>query len=70
MDPNKTITLCLRHDRRAQARLYEAFAPYSLAVIRRFGIPSAREADLLQEIFIEVFAKLNRFDAEKGSFKT
>lgn len=66
----ETISACLKKDRRAQARLYQEFAPYSLAVVRRFGVPSAREADLLQEIFIEVFAKLPRFDANKGSFKT
>lgn len=70
MNTQDIIKQCLRRDKRAQAKLYGDFAPYSLAVMRRFGIPSAREADLLQEIFIEVFAKLVRFDPEKGSFKT
>lgn len=70
MELPEIISACLKQDRRAQARLYREFAPYSLAVVRRFGVPSAREADLLQEIFIEVFAQLGRFDASKGSFKT
>lgn len=70
MNDNLLIARCLRQDRRAQAKLYGDFAPYSLAVIRRFGVPGSREADLLQEIFIEVFAQLDRFDEQKGSFKT
>ncbi len=64
------ITQTLRGDRRAQAALYREFAPYGLAVIRRFGIARQSEADLLQEIFIEVFAKLHRFDPERGEFTT
>ena len=70
MDAKKIVSACLQGDRRAQGQLYGAFAPYSLAVIRRFGVNASREKDLLQEIFIEVFAKLGRFDEKKGTFKT
>lgn len=70
MDTQQTISDCLRGNRRAQGRLYGEFAPYSLAVIRRFGVHSGQEKDLLQEIFIEVFAKLSRFNPDKGAFKT
>jgi len=66
----KIITKSLKRDRRAQGELYRRFAPYALAVIRRYGVAARSEADLLQEIFIEVFAKLDRFDAAKGAFNT
>lgn len=69
-DPQRTISRALNGDPLAQGRLYEAFAPYSLAIIRRYGVSGGAEADLLQEIFIEVFGKLERYDAQRGSFKT
>ncbi|MEM6876916.1 MAG: RNA polymerase sigma factor [Bacteroidota bacterium] len=69
-DVQRLIEKCLAGDRRAHGQLYEAFAPYSLAVIRRYGIGGGREADLLQEIFIEVFRDLNRYNFQKASFKT
>lgn len=64
------FTLVLTGDRRAQARLYERFAPYSLAVINRYGVPETMVADLLQTIFIEVFSNLEGYDPEKGKFTT
>lgn len=69
-DYQSTIQQCLKGNRLAQARLYEAFAPYSLAIIRRYGIEGGKERDLVQEIFIEIFTKLDRYDHQRGSFKT
>lgn len=57
-------------DRRAQGELYERFAPYSLAVLRRYGVADGARADVLQEIFMEVFTKLDRYDPRKGAFTT
>ncbi|MEO0733590.1 MAG: sigma-70 family RNA polymerase sigma factor [Bacteroidota bacterium] len=67
---NDLIERVLAGNRRAQARLYERFAPYSLAIIGRYGIPQKAEADVLQEIFLEVFTKLDRYNARKGKFTT
>ena len=57
-------------DRRAQGELYARYAPYSLAILRRYGVADGSRADVLQEIFVEVFTKLDRYDAKKGAFTT
>lgn len=66
----KLIKACLRKNRRAQGQLYGEFAPYALAVIRRYGIPQWEEGDVLQVVFVEAFARLGQYDASKGKFST
>lgn len=60
------IRKCLKGNARAQQQLYEQYLPYLLSIIRRFGVDTAEERDLIQEIFIAVFQGLKRFDAKKG----
>ena len=69
MTDTAVITACLRDDREAQARLYRAYLPYVLTVVRRYGFPAGDEPDCVQEIFIEVFCALSAFDPARGSFK-
>lgn len=61
---------CLAGNRLAQRTLYERFLPYALTVARRFGVASRYQADVMQEIFSEVFVKLPKFDPTRGSFTT
>ncbi|MBC6993596.1 RNA polymerase sigma factor [Neolewinella lacunae] len=64
------IAQCLAGQRLAQRQLYEQHLPYALTVTRRFGVASRSTADVVQEIFTEVFSHLAHFDAAKGSFLT
>jgi RNA polymerase sigma-70 factor (ECF subfamily) len=38
-------------------------------IVRRFGILEQDLADVIQEIFIEVFVNIGRYNAKKGAFK-
>jgi len=67
---HKLIKACIVKKRRAQGRLYGEFAPFVLAVIRRYGIPNWEEGDILQVVFVEVFDRLGQYDATKGKFTT
>ncbi|MEM9259758.1 MAG: sigma-70 family RNA polymerase sigma factor [Bacteroidota bacterium] len=70
MDISQTIANCLAGNRLAQRQLYEHFLPYALTVTRRYGVASRYQADVVQELFTEVFSKLTSFDATKGTFST
>ncbi|MEM1357731.1 MAG: sigma-70 family RNA polymerase sigma factor [Bacteroidota bacterium] len=70
MDLSLVIENCLLDDRLAQRQLYEQFLPYALTVTRRYGVASRYQADVVQDIFTEVFTKLATFDAQKGQFST
>ena len=61
---------CCAGQRRAQSELYTRFAPYALGVMRRFGIAAEDDRELLQDIFVEVFRNIARFDPRKGTFTT
>ena len=61
---------CMAGQRLAQRQLYEQFLPYALTVTRRFGVASRDQADVIQEVFAEVFTKLRQFDSTKGAFFT
>lgn len=65
-----TISRCIAGDQAAYKRLYESYMPYFLTIVRRYGISSSEERDLLQDIFIEVFSSLERYKPALGSFKT
>lgn len=61
---------CLKGHRLSQRRLYEQYLPYALTVTRRFGVASRYQADVIQEVFSEVFTKLHQYDNAKGAFIT
>lgn len=70
MDISTTIQECLAGNRLSQRKLYERFLPYALTVTRRFGVADRYRADVVQEIFSEVFTKLTTFDPNKAAFST
>lgn len=66
----EVIHACIRGKQSAQKVLYTTFLPYVLTIVRRYGIAKREEADAVQEVFIEVFSSLAKFQATKGSIKT
>lgn len=70
MKEQQLIKKCQKGDRKAFQSLYESYAPYVYTVCRRYNILDDNCADMMQEIFVEIFNSLNRFDESKGTFKT
>lgn len=62
------IHLSLKGDRSAQKNLFEMFAPKMLTVCRRYSRHQMEAEDLLQDGFVKVFTKLDRFEFS-GSFE-
>ena len=65
-----TIQRTLRGDRRAQRRLYEEHVGYVLTVLRRFDVPERDRPDVLQTVFVQLFAQLDRYNPDQGKFTT
>jgi len=61
---------CLDGQLKAQRHLYELLLPYVYTICRKYFIPTAYQKDMIQDIFSEVFMKLDRFNPEKGVLKT
>ena len=58
------IQACLRNDRNAQRKLYNAYAGRMLVVCVRYVQNQAEAEDILQEAFIKIFQNLDKFRAE------
>lgn len=58
------IDACLRNDRNAQRKLYNAYAGRMLVVCMRYVQNQAEAEDILQEGFMKVFQNLDKFRAE------
>ena len=67
-DLNKIIKKCSSGDVRAQAKLYEFFAPIMFGVCLRYANNTVEAEDSLQEGFIKVFKYIGKFRHE-GSFE-
>ncbi len=67
-DLKKIIEKCGSGDQRAQAKLYELFAPKMFGVCLRYAKDSTEAEDNLQEGFIRVFTYISKFRHE-GSFE-
>lgn len=70
MTDQHVIAACLRQEEVGQAQLYKLYLPYLLTIVRRYGFLAHQEPDCIQEIFIEIFLSLEKFDASKGALKT
>lgn len=62
------IAGCIRGDRKAQAELYQRFAPRMFGVCLRYAANNEEAEDILQEGFLKVFKKLESYRGE-GSFE-
>lgn len=69
MEENNLINGCKKADPIAQQALYEIYLPYLLAIIRRFGVAEGQLPDLVQEIFVQIFLSIHRFDPQRGTLK-
>jgi RNA polymerase sigma-70 factor (ECF subfamily) len=67
-DLKEIIESCVAGNERAQAKLYELFAPKMFGVCLRYAADSAEAEDNLQEGFIKVFKYIEKFRHE-GSFE-
>ncbi len=60
---------CLAGDRRAWEELHGIYRPQALAFLRRLGVAPREAEDACQEIFLQVFRYLDRFE-RRAEFRT
>lgn len=63
------LEACRRKDESAYKSIYQAYALFVFAIVKNYFQGQEERKDMLQEIFVQVFASIHRFDANKGSFK-
>lgn len=59
---------CMREDRECQRLLYRQFYGYAMGVCLRYSRSSEEAMEVLNDGFMKIFTKLNKYDSEK-SFK-
>ncbi len=69
IDPS-LISLCKKGNRNAHAQTYNACIPYVYSITKRYIYNQEDIKDVIQEIFANVFTKIDSFDSEKGSWNT
>jgi len=60
---------CIAGDRGAWAELHEEYRPQALAFLRRLGVRPREVDDACQEVFLQVFRYLDRFE-RRADFRT
>jgi RNA polymerase sigma factor (sigma-70 family) len=68
VDLDRIITGCKNNDKQSQARLYQYFAPKLMAICIRYLRDREDAKDILQEVFIKAFTKIDSFSGT-GSFE-
>lgn len=68
MTENQLIKRCRQHDRVAQQKLYEKYAPVMLSICMRYVKDYHIACDLMHDGFITVYSKIGDFRSE-GSFE-
>ena len=68
-DLPQLLRACLQRDARAERALYRRFAGRVLTLCRRYARDDHEAQEFLQECWILLFNKLNRFDPARGSFE-
>ena len=58
------VEACMRRDRMAQKRLYDAWFGYGLSITMRYCIDRQEAVAALHDAFVLVFRKLDRYDPE------
>lgn len=61
MDDNALVRNCIKGDPKAQRMLFEKFAPKMLGVCMRYTKDIDEAQDVLQDGFVKVFTKLDRY---------
>jgi len=70
MQDIQLVNHCLQQKPEKQKLLYDTYLPYVLTIVRRYGVASSQEPDVIQEIFIEIFTTLHKYNEDRGSLKT
>jgi RNA polymerase sigma factor (sigma-70 family) len=68
MDESALIEKCLKGDQLAQRALFDKYAPKMFSVALRYAKDTDQAEDVLQDAFVKVFMKLDRYNG-KGSFE-
>lgn len=68
MNTQQLVIDCKRKDPEAEKKLFFQFAPKVLTLCRRYITDEHRAQDMMQECFIQVFEKINKYDPSKGEF--
>lgn len=68
MDESALIEKCLKGDQLAQRTLFDKYAPKMFSVALRYAKETDQAEDLLQDAFVKVFMKLDRYNGT-GSFE-
>ena len=66
----KLLDDCLKGNRVAQMRLYDLTLPYLRGIVRRYVFNSSDWNDVLQEAYLKIFRHLDKFDSDKGDFRS
>jgi RNA polymerase sigma-70 factor, ECF subfamily len=67
--PARLVDRCVDGDEDAWRALHRDFQPQAARFLRRLGVPAAEADDLCQEVFIQVFRYLRRFEG-RADFRT
>jgi RNA polymerase sigma-70 factor (ECF subfamily) len=67
--PARLVDRCVEGDEVAWRALHRDFQPQAARFLRRLGVPAAEADDLCQEVFIQVFRYLPRFQG-RADFRT
>lgn len=65
VDLIKLVAQCRQHDSRAQRELYELYKARLMGVCRRYASSRDEAQDILQEVFIKIFTKLDQLDSSE-----
>jgi RNA polymerase sigma-70 factor (ECF subfamily) len=65
----RLVDRCVDGDEDAWRALHRDFQPQAARFLRRLGVPAVEADDLCQEVFIQVFRYLKRFEG-RADFKT
>ncbi len=63
------ISQCKAKDHKAEKALFLRFAPRVLTLCRRYASHNVEADDLMQECFIRLFKKLEKYNPVKGDFE-
>lgn len=60
---------CRRGQAASEEALFRRFAPRVLAIARRYATDEPQALDFVQECFVAVFEKIDRYDPRRGAFE-
>jgi RNA polymerase sigma factor (sigma-70 family) len=68
-DDQRLVADCVRKKTKAQEHLFKKYVPYVYTICRRYETQHCMADDIIQDIFIKIFDKIQLYDKQKGSLK-